>query len=71
MNNGGTWWHIGWVDTFQPEGRRFESGASHHIETLGKSLIRSCRWHFGVKLWHSIRAVSEALLSSSGPEEAP
>jgi len=44
--------------------------ASRHVGTLGKSLTRSCLWHFGVKLRHSIRAVSGAFLSSSGLEEA-
>src|SRR6218665_789228 len=62
----GTWWRIGRVETFRPEGRGFESHSSH----LGKSLTRSCLCSFGVKLRHSIRAVSGALLSSSGLEEA-
>ena len=38
--------------------------------TLGKSFIRSCLWHFDVKLQHNIRAVLGAPLSSSGLEEA-
>src|SRR6218665_2180263 len=46
----------------------FESRSSRHVETLGKSLTRSCLWRFSVKLRHSIRAVSGALLSSSGLE---
>ena len=47
-----------------------ESHSSCHIETLGKSLTRSCLWRFGVKLRHCIRTMSGALLSSSGLEEA-
>ena len=61
----GTWWRIGWVDSF----RGFDSLFSHHVGTLGKSLTHSCLWRFGVKLRHSIRAVSGALLSRSGLEE--
>ena len=38
--------------------------------TLGKSFTRSCLWRFGMKLRHSIRAVSGTLLSRSGLEEA-
>ena len=38
--------------------------------TLVKSFTRSCLWRFGVKLRHSIRAVSGAPLSSSELEEA-
>ena len=68
--NRGTWWRIGWVDCFQPEGRGFDSHSSRYVGTLGKSLTHSCLWRFGVKLRHSIRAVSEALLSRSGLEEA-
>ena len=64
----GTWWRIGNVDTCRPEGRGFESRSSRHVGTLGKSLTRSCLWCFGVKHRHSIRAVSGALLSSSGLE---
>ena len=69
----GTWgtsWGICWVDCFQPEGRGFNSRSSRHVETLGKSLTHSCLWRFGVKIRHSIRAVSGALLSRSGLEEA-
>ena len=58
------------VDSFQPEGRGFDSRSSRHVGTLGKSLIHSCLWRFGVKLRHSIRAVSGALLNRSGLEEA-
>ena len=66
----GTWWRIGWVDCFQPEGRGFDFRSSRHVGTLGKSLIHSSLWRFGVKLRHRIRAVSVAPLSSSGLEEA-
>ena len=66
----GTWWHIGWVHSFQLEGRGFDSRSSRHVWTLGMSLTHSCLWRFGVKLRHSIRAVSGAPLSSSGLEEA-
>ena len=62
-----TWWRIGRVKTFRPECRGFES--SRHVRTLGKSFTRSSLWRFGIKLRHSIRAVSGALLSSSGLEE--
>src|SRR6218665_1545787 len=55
---------------FQPEGSGFDSRSSRHVGTLGKSLTHSCLWRFGVKLRHSIRAVSGALLSRSGLEEA-
>ena len=65
----GTWWRIGWVDSFQPEGRGFDSRSRRHVGTLGKSLTHSCLWRFGVKLRHSIRAVSGALLSRSELEE--
>ena len=65
----GTWWRIGWVDIFQPEGRGFESRSSRHVGTLGKSLTRICLWRFGVKFPDSIRAVSGVTLSSSGLEE--
>ena len=43
--------------------RRFESRSSHHIGTITCSC---CLWRFGVKLIHSIRAVSGVPLSSSG-----
>src|SRR6218665_452307 len=65
-----TWWHIGRVEAFRPEDRGFESCCSRHVGTLGKSLTHSCLWCFGVKLLHSIHAVSGALLSSSELEEA-
>ena len=66
-----TWWRIGRVEAFRPEGRGFESRSSSYVGTLGKSLLtRNCLWRFGVKLRNSIRAVSEALLSNSGLEEA-
>ena len=69
-NNCETWWHTGWVDTFQPEGHGFESRSSRHVGTMGKSLTRSRLWCFSVKLRYSTRAVSGALLSSSELEEA-
>ena len=58
----GTWWRFGWFDSFQPKGHGFDS----HVRTLGKSLTHSCLRRFGVKLRHSIRAVSGALLSRNG-----
>ena len=64
------WWLIGRFVAFRPRGRRFEFRSSRHIGTLSKSFTRSCLWHFGVKLRHSIRAVSGVPLSSSGLEEA-
>ena len=54
----GTWWHIGWVESFQPESRGFDSRSGRHEVTLGKSLTHSCLRRFGVKLRHSICAVS-------------
>ena len=27
----GTWWRLGWVDYFQPEGRGFDSRSSRHV----------------------------------------
>src|SRR6218665_3420727 len=66
----GTWWRIGRVEAFRPEGGGFECRSSCHLGTLGKSLTHSCLWRFGMKLRHSIRAVSEAPLSSSRLEEA-
>ena len=68
--NCGTWWRIGWVDSSQPEDRGLDSRSSRHVGTLGKSLTHSCLWRFGVKLLHNIRAVSGALLSRNGLEEA-
>src|SRR6218665_806427 len=56
-------WRISRVEAFRSEGRGFESRSSRHVGTSGL-------WRFGVKLRHNIRAVSGALLSSSGLEEA-
>src|SRR6218665_28269 len=64
------WWCIGRVEAFRPKGRGCESRSSRHVGTLSKSLTRSYLWRFGVKLPHSIRAVSGALLSGGGLEEA-
>ena len=64
------WWPIGIFGAYRPKGCGFESCSTHHIGTLGKSLTHSCQCCFGVKLRHSIRAVSRAPLSSSGLEEA-
>jgi len=50
------WWIISRFDTFRPKGREFESRASRHVGTVGKSFPRSCLWRFGLKLRHSIRA---------------
>ena len=47
----------------------FDSCSSRHAGTLGKFLTHNYLWRFGVKLRHSIRAVSGAPLSSSGLEE--
>ena len=66
----GAWWLIGRFITFRPKGRGFKSHSSRRVGTLGKSFTRSCLWHFGVKLWHSIRVASGVPLSSSGLEEA-
>src|SRR6218665_2528417 len=65
----GAWWLIGRYVAFRPKGRGFESCSSRNVGTLGKSFTHSCLWRFGVKHWHSIRAVFEAPLSSSGLEE--
>ena len=53
-------------------GRGLYSPSRRHIGALGKYLrvTRSCLWRFGVKLRHSIRAVSGTLLSRSKLEEA-
>jgi len=48
---------------FGTDSRGFESRSSRHVGTFGKSLTRNCLWRFGVKLWHSIRTLSGALLS--------
>ena len=39
-----TRWRFGWDDSFQPEGRGFDSRSSRHVGTLGKSLTHSCLW---------------------------
>ena len=52
----------------RPKGRGFESRASRHLGTLGKSFTHSCLLCFGAKLQHSIHDVSRAPLS--GLEEA-
>src|SRR6218665_3917298 len=62
------WWSIGRVDAFRPKDHGFESRSIRHVGTLGKSFTHRCLWRFGVKLRHSIRAVSGAPLSSSGLE---
>src|SRR6218665_533123 len=36
------WWRLGCVDSFQPEGRGFDSRSSRHVGTLGKSFTCSC-----------------------------
>jgi len=46
-----------------------DSHSSRHVGTLGKSFAHGCLWRF-VKLRHSIRVVSGALLRSSELEEA-
>ena len=46
----GTWWRLGWVDSFQPEGRGFDSRS-------GQVLYMQLPVRFGVKLRYSIRAV--------------
>src|SRR6218665_147597 len=66
----GAWWRFGRVDAFRPNGHGFDFHSSCHVGTLGKSFTHSCLWRFGVKFRHSIRAVSGALLSSRGLEEA-
>ena len=38
----GTWWRLGCVDSFQPDGRGFDSRSSRHVGTLGKSFTYSC-----------------------------
>src|SRR6218665_1670935 len=58
-----TWWRIGRVGVFHPKSHGFYSHSSRHVGT-------SCLWRFGVKFWHSIRAVSGAPLISRGLEEA-
>ena len=62
-------WRIGKVNAFRPKGHGFDSRSSRHVRTLDKSFTRNCLWRFGVKLRHSIHAVSGAPLSNSGLEE--
>src|SRR6218665_1126283 len=50
-------------------GRGLKSRSSCRVGTLSKSFTHSCLFRFGVKLLHSIRAVSGAPLSSCGLEE--
>ena len=38
----GSWWRLGWVDYFQPEGRGFDSRSCRHVGTLDKSFTYSC-----------------------------
>src|SRR6218665_1785747 len=67
------WWGVvaHWLSRrVSSEGSWFDFHYSHHVGTLGKSFARSCLWRIGVKLRHSIRAVSGAPLSSGGLEEA-
>ena len=66
----GAWWLIGRFEGFRPKGPGFESRSSRRVETLGKSFTHNCLWRFGVKLRHSIRAVSGVPLSSGTLEEA-
>ena len=66
----GRGWRISWVDAFCPKGHGFDSRSSRHVGTFGKSFSHSCLWRLGVKLRHSIRAVSGAPLSIGGHEEA-
>src|SRR6218665_661607 len=54
----GVWWLINRLLAFRPKCRGFECHSSPYVWTLGKSLTRSCPWRFGVKLQHSISAVS-------------
>ena len=61
-SNGKSWWLIGRFVAFCLKGLGFESRTSCPGGTLGK-------WRVGVKLRHSICAVSGAPLSSSGLEE--
>ena len=67
--NFGAWWLIGRFYAFPLKSRGFKSRSGCHIGTLGKSFTYCCLWRFGVKLWHSIHAVSGALLSSIGLKE--
>src|SRR6218665_1732986 len=65
-----TCWLNSRFDADRPKGRGFDSRFSHQVKSLGKSFARSCLWRFGIKLRHSIRALSGAPLSSSGLGEA-
>src|SRR6218665_1552790 len=65
----GRGWRIGRVDAFRSKGHGFDSRSSRHVGTLDKSSTHSCRWHFGVKSRHIIRAVSGAPPRSNGLEE--
>ena len=63
----GTWWSIGRVEAFRLEGRRgFESCSIRHVGTLDKLPV-ALRDETPAQY---IRAVSGALLSSGGLEEA-
>src|SRR6218665_3488480 len=53
----GTWWRLGSVDIFQPEGRGFDSRSSRPCKDLGQVLYLQLPVRFGVKLRDSIRAV--------------
>ena len=67
-SSNGTWWRIGWVDDFQPDGRGFDSRSSRHVGTLGKSFTYSC---LCASAWNSDTVSvlqSEAPLSSRGLE---
>ena len=68
----GAWWLIGRFGAFRPKGWVFESRSGRHVGTLVKYFTHSCLWRFGMKLRHSICAVSIVPLSrpSSGLEEA-
>src|SRR6218665_1045840 len=61
-------WRIGRVDAFRPKGYGFDSRSSRHVVTLGKSFTHSCLWRFGVKLRHSIHAVSGLIHPPSGSD---
>src|SRR6218665_2562719 len=56
------WWHIGKLDAFHPIGRGFESRSRCHAGILGKSFTHSGLWRLGMKLWHSVHAVSNSNL---------
>src|SRR6218665_3506162 len=65
----GRMWRIGRDNAFRPKGRGFDTRSSRQVGTLGKFLTHNCLWRFGVKLRHSICAMSVAPMSSSGLEE--